>query len=314
MAQTENWRRIDANAFACMVDEPPDRLPDACRAAIAQHDLSYRLLEGRELEETIVAVLRDIDAGNWSVSGPDRLPAWERGWQENLDEFEKSGGDPKALIPGYYRRGVPLMRLFGRYVLPKHASFETDVLAVLQAYFAQTYLKDADAVFEFGCGPGHNLVAFERYLPGRKFVGLDWAAPSQALIGRIRQVRGIDVTGHRFDMFQPDVAIRPIGRSVYMTIGAMEQLGVNFRPFADYLLNSGADLYVHLEPLAELFDPGTILGYVASKWVEKRGYMNGYVDHLRSLEAQGTIRIDKLCKVIGNRFNDSWNLLVWRKT
>lgn len=296
--------------FASILGVPESALPPECRRRIAERNFAHRVLRGAERDAVILQGI-DALAADLPVSGPARIDAWERGWGDIGDRFERSGGDPESLWPHYFRPGV--MRLRGEYVLPDDPCFERHFVAVLLAWLAHSHLRDVPAVYEFGCGPGHNLVDLARLLPKARFVGLDWATASQRIVGRFASVLGRDVTARRFDMFQPDPELHIEKGAAVISIGAMEQLGTRFGAFLDFLRASDAALFIHVEPLHELYDESVLFDALAARYAAKRGYLRGYVPRLRELAATGEIGIQHLHRHMGSQLHDGWGTIAWRK-
>ena len=148
-----------------------------------------------------------------AVSGPSRHEVWEKGWKQNLDEYIASGYCENALLPHYYRRGRSVMRLRGDYILPISPHFEAHFLSVLQCIIASAFFRDVSEIYEFGCGPGHNLLAFGRFLPGKEYHGLDWATASSEILSlassKAPKAHPLNrFYGHTFDLFQPDPELK----------------------------------------------------------------------------------------------------------
>ena len=285
-------------------------LPPATCAAIDAADFAVTPLAGDELAQQQARVRAALD-GPLPVSGPARQAAWEAGWGDIQERFAASG-DLADLEPHYFRKPSRTMRVLGRYVRPHDARFEASFVRVLQTWIAARWLDRADAVYEFGCGPGHNVVAFAQLLPGRPVLGLDWARPSQEILRSVAERTGLPVAGRRFDMFAPDPELFLRRDAVAVTIGAMEQLGARFGAFLDFLLAQGPRLCVHLEPLHELYDRANPFDDAAARYAERRGYLRGYLPRLEALARAG--RIELLCvqRHLGSEFHDGWGSLVWR--
>jgi len=302
---------LGAAEFAALVGVPADRLPEPCRARLGAADFGYTVLEGAARDAALLDALRALDA-DLPSAGPGRLPAWERGWSEVQARFERSGGEPGALLPQYFLERQGVMRLGGAYVQPAVPAFQPNFVGVLQAWVACRFLDPVEHVYEFGCGPGHNLVAFARLYPAKTYVGLDWAAASQAILARAAATLGARLSGRRFDMFAPDPDLDFPPGSAVVTVSAMEQLGERFEPFLDFLLARRPAICVHLEPLHELYDQSTLLDWVAARYAERRGYLRGYLPHLERLERQGRVEILDKRRLLGNLHHDGWGSLVWR--
>lgn len=296
--------------FAELFGTTPDALPPTTRTAIDAHDFRMTPLAGADLaaeHERVRAALN----GPLPVSGPQRHAAWEAGWGDILARYAASR-DIADLEPHYFRKPSNVMRVLGRYVHPHDPRFEASFVDVLQTWLAARWLGDASAIYEFGCGPGHNVAAFARLLPGRPIVGLDWATPSQQLLRLVAETTGHPISGRRIDMFAPDPDLLLNPGSAVVTIGAMEQLGERHDAFLGFLLGQAPAICVHVEPLHELYDPENPFDDAARLYAERRGYLRGYLPRLESLAREGRIEILSVRRHLGSEFHDGWGSLVWR--
>jgi hypothetical protein len=101
------------------------------------------------------------------------------------------------------------------------------------------------------------------------------------------------------------------GAYVY-TVASLEQVGLEFKKFVDYLLKNKPKLCVHVEPVAELLDNSNLLDYLSVKYFEKRNYLRGFLTYLRQLEKQGKIRILKARRTyIGSLFIEGYSVIIW---
>jgi len=285
-------------------------LPSRTRAVLSSLDFAFTPLHGDDLAE-VEGRVREALRAPLPVSGPGRQPAWEAGWGDILARFARSD-DLDELEPHYFRKPSRTMRVLGRYVRPHDARFEASCVKLLQTWIAERYLTDANALYEFGCGPGHNVLAFTRLLPGRPIVGLDWARPSQEILTRVARLTGAPVSGRRFDMFAPDPELTLAPGSAVVTIGAMEQLGERFTPFLEFVRAQAPRICVHLEPIHELYDRTCPFDDVAARYAERRGYLRGFLPRLEALAAAGEIELLVAQRHFGSEFHDGWGSLVWR--
>ena len=198
-------RTLDIDRFAALLGIAPETLPVSCRELIRAGNFEYDVLVGPARDAVVLDVLRALE-GELSVAGPARIDAWENGWDDILARFEASGWRSEDLWPHYLRPERRVVRLEGEYVLPVAGTFEADFVRVMQAWFSETFLADVASVYEFGCGPGHNLVAFAERRPDRSYMGLDWATASQRVLARVSAALGFDIVGRRFDMLHPDTS------------------------------------------------------------------------------------------------------------
>jgi len=280
-------------------------LPDACRAIVAGADLRYEVATGMAAHTEIVAAAQRL--ATCEPVGPHRQPEWDAGWADVAARY-RATGNPATLLPQYVQPAHRVLRFRGQYIWPVSPEFEPTILTVIQAWYATTWLKDAPVVCEFGCGPGHNLAAFARHrVRSVRYFGLDWSLAAVAL------VREIGFEGRLWDLRAPTAAAAPMpfGAAV-VTCGALEQLGADWRPFFDYLARARPAVVVHLEPFVELYDPTQLFDFVADYYHRARGYLAGYLTHLREQEQAGAVEILHLAKHLGSRDHDGWTTCVWR--
>jgi len=304
-------RSLTLPDFARLFGTTQDDIPDSCRQVIARTDLRCRRLAGRERDEVLLRVLKTIESDSLTVVGPQRKPVWEQGWSENLRNFVASNYDLNELLPKFVKLNE-VTRLLDSYVMSPNTNFETSVVTVLRSYLFHKYFSDASAVFEFGCGTGLNLVALARTFPGKRLYGLDWSAASRDIVNKIAEKYGMRMSGALFDMFAPDYRLDVPEHSVMFTIGTMEQLGTGFEAFLQFLLDKKFSICINIETLYELYDQSKLFDYVAARYLEKRGYLRGYLARLRDLETQGKIEIIKTQHSFGSLYHDGYSFVIWR--
>lgn len=197
-------------------------------------------------------------------------------------------------------------------MVPLSPNFELNFLEVLRTWLAKSFFPDARDVYEFGCGPGHNLVAFSRLYPEKHYHGLDWAKASGNIVNLIARKLGIDVDWRRFDLFHPDARYKLRPDAAVITLGALEQLGVKFEPFLQYMLRQSPAVCVHVETIFELYDQSNLFDYLAARYSESRGYLRGYLTRLKELERERKIVILHISKNVGSRYYDGWTTVAWR--
>jgi SAM-dependent methyltransferase len=298
--------------FARLFGTTADNISSDCRAIIDAHDSSYRTLAGEERDHILLNVLKQIDANQFSLAGPEGKERWEKGWAENSDSFLESGGDASQLIPKYIRLGQPL-RMDQTYVEPSDPNFELNWYEVFRLWLSQTYLADAKTVYEFGCGSGFNLAVLAQLYPDKRYFGLDWASSSVDIVNELGKFRGWDRHGHLFDFFSPDRSVRIEENSTVLTIGALEQTGVDYEPFLQYLLESSPSLCVNIEPIVEWYEEDTLVDYAAIQFHLKRNYWWGFPARLKELEQAGKVEILKAKRsCFGSLYIESYSQLIWR--
>lgn len=297
-----------ANSFGTTVDDfPPD-----CRELIASTDFRFRILEGEERDQVILDVLKGIESDNQKIGGEKRREAWEKGWSENYHNFCEKGYDLNELIPRFIRLNQ-VIRLNRQYVMPSNPNFELDYFSVFRLWLFRKYLTDMDAVYEFGCGTGFNLVALAQLYPEKRLYGFDFVPSSRDVVNKIGEVYGWNIRGRLFDMTTPDESVEIAPNSAVLTFGSIEQLAGKFEAFLQFLLKRSPALCISLEPTIELYDEDDLLDYLAVKFHNKRGYTKNYLSRLRELENEGKIEILKTNRLFfGSLYMEGYSYMVWR--
>jgi hypothetical protein len=240
-------------------------------------------------------------------AGKKRISDWQEGW--------KSNSTNGTLIPGYFGK-YPIIRMGGNFVTStNNKSFELEYFAfvAIQRYIFQRYIPTVEHVYEFGCGTGHNLLRISGANQQLKsIVGLDWVNSTLDNVVSIQKFLG-NVSGEKFNMFEPDHSYRLEENSAVCTIASMEQLGNNFQEFFHYLLSNKPRYVIHIEPINELLgSESSLLDYLSVNYAKKRNYLNGYLDYLRIMEDAGLIDIVYLSRsYVGSLFIDGYSVIVW---
>lgn len=286
-------------------------LPSECRDIAASRDFRFHRLDNEEQEEVWLSALKRIDSGEMWVSGPDQRDVWEKGWSENLDEYAAQG-DVAALKPKFLQ-SKKLLRWHGRHIEPLSPDFEFDLVDVFRRWLFARAFSGVEAIYEFGCGSGQHLPVLKELYPETSLHGLDWAEASIRLIQKLNEDQEWSINAHQFNLFEPDYGLDLGDKDGVLTVGTLEQLGTNFNPFLQLLLQKQPKVVVHVESLEELYDPDLLSDYLAIKYDRARNYLSGYLTRLRELESEGEIKIERAYKVnFGSRFHDSYSYLIWR--
>lgn len=308
----EIYNELTLEDFARLFGTTIDDIPYDCRELIAKMDFRYKILTGAERDRIILCVLKKIHSDSLSVVGNGRKSIWEKGWAENYHNFLSKDYDINELTPKYYRPNQTL-RLHRNYVATCEANFEFNFFKVFRSWLFKKYFKDAKSIYEFGCGPGHNLVTLAELFPTKKIHGLDWSVSSRDLVDKIAEVHKYNLAGHLFDMFSPDNTLEITKNSAILTIGALEQLGSDHESFLQFLLKKSPELCLNVEPLCELYDGDHLLDYLAIKYMQKRKYLMNYLGRLRQLENDGKIEILTTQRMFfGSLYYDGWSFVLWR--
>lgn len=298
-------------SFANIFDDKEDNLPFLAKQFIRKTNFKYKIVADEEYNQAILKIIKTLDSQSLKISGPHRLNDWEKGWEEHLFELKKSNYDLNLLVARFMMQGA-YNRLQGNLIKAENDSFEGDFVAVIRYYLFNKYYKKIKTLYEFGAGTGVNLVAASEIFPKMKLIGLDWAKSSIDIINALKQKIDINISGERFDLFKPDKKYHLDKNSAILTIGTLEQLGKNFKPFINYLLKNKPEICIHLETLYELYDHDNLLDYLARKYLEKRNYLIGFLPYLKTLEAKKKIKILEVRRTFGSSYHEGYTYTVWK--
>ncbi len=297
-----------ARSFGTTVED----IPDSCRDIIARTDFRYEILGGEERDKILLDVLKRIESDQQAIGAPERQTTWEKGWEENLQDFIKSGYDMDTLIPKFIRPNQAI-RLNRNYIMPSNPNFELDYFSIFRLWLFEKYLKEFDSIYEFGCGTGFNLVILAQLYPEKNLYGLDFVPSSVNLVNEIGKAYNWNMRGCLFDMLSPDKNLEIGNNSAIFTIGAVEQLAGKFEAFLQFLLKRPPGLCLHVEPTIELYDENNLIDYLAMKFHRKRGYTENYLTRLRELETQNRIEILKVKRpFFGSLYMEGYSYMIWR--
>lgn len=312
MHNNKSLSNLTSKDFAELFGTTEEEMVKYCQNIITSYDFRYRKLVGEERDRLILEVLKRIDSGGLPTTGEERQQDWEKGWNENLQEFIDSGYDINKLVPKYFKKNVPI-RLNRDYVMPINENFVLNVTKVFRSWLFQKYFNKVDSIYEFGCGPATHLAYLATVYPNKKLYGFDWAKSSQKIINLLAQHYGWDIQGDFFDFFNPNKSINIGPNSAVFTFGALEQVGKNHELFLEFLLEKSPELCINVEGLHELYDQDYLLDYLALKYHKRRNYLNGYLTRLRELEDEGKIKyINIHHQPFGNLYDDPHSYVIWR--
>ncbi len=250
-------------------------LDEKTTAEIEVQDWSYAPVDGATSNKIVLDLLKQIEARSFSIVG-ENSERWQKGWGENLEDFQRTG-DLKALDPKYLRP-AKYLRLGSQFIEPADPMFETNWYKVFRGWFARRYLAQYDAIFEFGSGSGHNVAWLAQEFPDKAIVGLDWCEASVDILTEL-QLDGRNIRGQRFDFFEPAGVAFP-DNSAVLTVGALEQTGLRWRPFLEFLRRRRPAMCFHIEPIVEWYDADNLIDHTAIKIHGARGFWRGFVDEV----------------------------------
>lgn len=302
---------ITSETFAKIFGTQEKNLPEFIKDAIKKADFRYEKVEGKELEEAILRIIKTLDSKDIKIAGSHRQIDWEKGWKENLRAFKKNDYDLQQLVPKFVKK-KEIIRFQGNFIFPKSKLFETDFVTILRYYLFSKYYKGVETLYEFGAGTGLNLVAAAEILPNIKLVGLDWANATIDIINALKKKLGINISAKKFNLFKPDKSYFLNKDSAILTVGTLEQLGKNFEPFISYLLENKPKICLHMETLDELYDQDNLLDYLAVKYLEKRNYLQGFLPYLKKLEKENKVKIMEIRRTFGSFYHEGYTYIVWR--
>jgi len=280
---------------------------------IRKYSFQYTEFSPEENEALIIKIVETLFDLNIVRSGEHRIDQWESGWGENLDLILKNPiKNINTIIPKYFNK-YGAVRWIGRFIRPISEQFEYRSLAVIQDWLFDQYLRDAAAIYEFGCGTGYNLLRARDFNSKASLWGLDWATASQRIIAQLAKIGfDSDIHGHKFDYFNPDEAFRLAPQSVIYTVASLEQVGSRWSKFIAYILRNRPKLCIHIEPIAELLDSNKLIDYLSIEYFKKRNYLQDFLSGLRQLEKDGKIHIHRAQRTnIGSLFIEGYSVVVW---
>tara|TARA_R110001592_G_scaffold246995_1_gene508979 strand:- start:525 stop:1484 length:960 start_codon:yes stop_codon:yes gene_type:complete len=289
-----------------------EKLTSLVKKKIDSCNLAYIEPTTKERDNLIMMVMQTLNSENVQKSGPNRAGDWVKGWAQNAKEL-KITKNFDALIPKYFGK-LSHVRWKQQFIKPINRDFEYDMAKILQYWVFEKHLSEVDAIYEFGCGTGHNLFRAEEINKRANIYGLDWAESSQDNIKNLNQIFGKDYGSHRFDFFNVDKDYKLEKNSGIYTFAALEQVGSSHVEFINYLIEQDPAICVHIEPIGEMLNPaGDFVDYLSVAYFRKRGYLSGFTNTLTNLAAAGKIEIvQKQRSFIGSLYVDGYSIVAWR--
>ena len=250
-------------------------------------------------------------AKGFSVVGEHRAGIWHDAWQDQLERFENSNFNLKALNPNFVA-GSSILRWQGAYVQGVTSQYELVFLEVLRDWLFRRYLSDVDHLYEFGSGSAFNVAAYAKLFPSTPITALDWAPAAVRIAELLRSQLSLKIEGRRFDFFSPSGDLELGRASGVLTMCALEQIGNRFRPFLDYVLQQRPKRVVHMEPTLELYDPTSEHDQLAIKYHTQRQYLHGFLPALLQLADEHRLRMIYSRRLrFGSRFHECFSVHVW---
>lgn len=305
-----NEHILSHGEFEAALGVPDGTLDSRTRQLLDHAGLTFASVGNAEQRQLQDETRQAIERG-FSIVGEHRADIWRDAWQNQLEGFEASGFDLKALNPKFVD-GSTVLRWQGEYIRSLSPQFELAFMEILRDYLFRNFLADIDSLYEFGSGSAFNVAAYAKLFPNVPIVALDWAPAAVRIAELLRERHNMKIQGKRFDFFAPsnDVAL---GRGAgVLTMCALEQTGERFGPFLDYLLAQRPRRVVHMEPTLELYDPTSDHDRLAIDYHTRRKYLSGLLPALRALADRGRIRIPFSRRLrFGSRFHECFSVHVW---
>lgn len=279
-----------------------DSLSVFVKTKIKNFDFLARKVSVQDRDKILLKIMKTLLDPKLIKAGKHRQDQWEKGWAENKE----------SIIPRYFGK-YGVVRWKQQFLNPISSNFEYNMLATIQYWLFDKYLRSKSSIYEFGCGTGHNLLRVREVNPQASLWGLDWAHSSQEILKKI-SIRKSDSKLHafNFDFFNPDTNFKLNKDSAIFTVAALEQVGENFDKFIDYLLINKPEICLHIEPIAELLDSDNLVDFLSIEYFKKRKYLNGYLSKLKDLEKIGKIKIHKAQRsFIGSLYIEGYSIIVW---
>lgn len=297
--------------FAQCFGTTPGEIPPEATRLIHQSDFRYDELSAQDHQRLIAEIRRKIESGQFSRVGKPRRGIWEKVWTERLLDFIRHGYSLDRLVPNFINSN-PIVRLNRQYIKAHDPNFEFHFFDVFRTWLFKTYFSEAESIYEFGCGSGFNLVALANLFPDKPLHGLDWTPSSVQLVDLIAEKHGLNLRGRPFDFYEMDEELQFDGRTGVLTMCALEQIGRDFEGFVEFLLARRPAICVQMEPLVELYDATNPMDEIAIQYHRARGYLDGYLGHLRRLEREGRLRIRTVQRpMFGSLYHEGFSFVVW---
>ena len=110
-------KNITINNFAEHLGTNENDISFEIQKMIRSIDFSYTEIKGKDYDNLLL--LKKIEHDKQKIAGEGRKQTWQRGWNENYENFIKNNYDLKSLIPKFIRPNQPI-RLNRRFIKPSN--------------------------------------------------------------------------------------------------------------------------------------------------------------------------------------------------
>jgi len=283
---------------------------------IDRYAFDHRPATRLERDKAIMDMINAVYYSDLSVAGPARHHIWEKGWGENLSDFDPAKAGLELARPRYMNKH-PIVRWQGDLYVPLSDDYEYNMLSLIQNWVFDKYLRTCSSVYEFGCGTGHNLFRVREVCPDAALVGLDWAESAVKFINLQSEAGayGPPTSAHaeRFDYFRPNPDLYIPKQGVgFITVASLEQTGMQWRGFMEFMLDKRPSICIHIEPIEEVLEPGVLLDHLSLEYFSKRGYLSGFLRNLGAAYKHEAEIVEVKRTGIGSKFIEGYTVVVWR--
>lgn len=307
----DKYLNLDVKNFARLFGVKPGDFSETCCELIKNKNFNYQVIGKAKIDEVILGIVREINFNSVSVRDKTRKGAWEKGWQQNLQNF-LAKHDLEELTPAYFEK-YKIFRLNNKYIKPQSPKFLFNFYRVYRQFLFEKFLKEYNPIYEFGCGTAINLVMLSQIFPEKKIIGTDWTKTSKKIIDKVRDTYNFNISGHVFNMIEPNYNLPIDNKCAFVTLNSMEQLGDSFEPFLQFIIKKCPALCINSEPILELYDTNRLIDYLAIKYHKKRQYLGDYLTRLKQLEKDNKIELIKIQRVpFGVIYHEAYSFIVWR--
>lgn len=286
-------------------------LTSAAIKEIALMEYEYEPIVSAEENALLDEIREEISQNKFVKAGQSREASWEKGWDENLQDFKESH-DSGDLIPKYFGKS-PINRFGQHLIRATSKDFDLNMLRAIEARVFAEFLSNQRNVYEFGCGTGHNLLFLRKMNSECRIVGLDWATSSQEILLLLsKTLLDEKISGKKFDYFSPDSSFKLEPLSAVFTVASLEQIGNGYGPFIDYLLENQPSIVVHIEPFRDLLDEKNPVDLTSIEYMKQRNYIDGYCEAIFELRRNNKAKVHLFERTfIGSKYVDGYTILVW---
>lgn len=293
--------KVDAQVFQSLVEGP---VKIEITNFIKEQDLKFRNLTTNETQDLIEELIENLTMP-LKRSGPDRKTDWDLGWLENFEHYTQSK-TMDDLVPRYFGKS-PYFRINGNFVHSNSKDFELTLLHALVFHYSNRFLGDSTSLIELGCGTGHNLRFLRNLGWTNPLMGCDWSEGSKRIFEEFQ-----DIDFQFINFFDPNTFPDIQRDAGVLTVASLEQVGESYSELVQFIIEKKVSRIVHIEPIYELTNFGSIPDVLSGLYMKRRGYLSKYLHYLRHLEDNGMIKI--LLQVpsrLGSKYINGYSVIVW---